>query len=422
MTADGIARATPFGTARLVPALLASGVLWACGPQDEVTPVPELPLVTLGDPVLEIGVLEGDDELVFGALESVVRLPDGRIAVSDGGVTRISLFEADGAFARSWGSEGDGPGEFRSLSRVYALGADSLMAAERYSGRLTVFDLEGDMGRLLPGSEVSGDSVFTLDSWLSGRFWVEGALTAAERRTAWEILEPFAVPRAWPGYRYAFATDDGAVWIREPEADGGVHTWTRVTGDGPEAVIEVPTAFRPTQVRADEVLGVWSGEAGVHFVRVYRPASTGETVSAPDWLDASAGAAAAAPPNDATPATDATAESEAALTEAELMAEIRSAIKNMASAQEIHYASNMTYTTAIDSMEAFERPETIQVDFLRADARGWAGVFSHSSIDRVCALAYGFGTPPGWMPGSVVCAPDLENGPSVAEATRENTP
>jgi hypothetical protein len=350
-----------------------------------------LPVLALGDPVLEIGVLEGDDELVFGALESVLRLPDGGIAVSDGGATRISIFTSDGDFVRSWGSEGDGPGEFRSLSRIYPMGADSLMAAERFSGRLTVFDLEGEMGRLVAGSSLTGDSLFTLDSWLSGRFWIEGALTADARGEAREILDDLAVPPGWPGYRYVLVAEDGALWIREPDTDGDLRTWTRLRRDGPDAVVRIPVAFRPTHVRADEVLGVWSGESGVHFARVYVPTPTGETVPAPAWLES--GRPTEAPP-------------ERPFTQDELMEEIISAVKNMASAQEIHYSGNMTYTTRIDSLDAFEQPETIHVDFLRADARGWAGVFSHSGVDRICALAYGFNSPPGWTPGRILCAPE----------------
>lgn len=383
-------------------------LLAGCAADDGPRQLSELPLVDLGEPVLEIGVLEGDDELVFGDLESVVRLPDGSIAVSDGGATRISVFTSDGDFVRSWGSQGDGPGEFRSLSRIYPMGTDSLMAAERSSGRLAVFDLEGEMGRLVAGSSLTGDSLFTLDSWLSGRFWIEGALTGDARREVHEILDDRSVPPRWPGYRYALATEEEALWIREPETDGGLRRWTRLTADGPDAVIRTPVAFRPTHVRDDEVLGVWSGESGVHFVRVYAPTPTGETVPAPEWLEIPPAEDPAPPPEDETPP-------ERALTEEELMAEIRSAVKNMASAQEIHYSGNMTYTTRIDSLEAFEQPETIHVDFLRADARGWAGVFTHSSVDRICALAYGFNSPPGWMPGRVLCAPESGTAAPIAD-------
>jgi hypothetical protein len=357
----------------------------------------DLPVIALGEPTLEIGVLEGSEELVFGIIESVVRLPDGTIAVSDGDAARISIFGADGGFVRSWGRQGEGPGEFRSLSRIYPLGSDSLAAAERWFGRLTVFGLDGGLGRLLPGSELSGDTVFTLDSWLHGRFWVDGALTREQRARAVERAGRVSVPRTPPGYRYAYATEEGDLWVREPRGDGASHTWVRIGEDGPDAVITTPAAFRPTHIRADEVLGVWSGAEGVHFVRAYRPAATGETAVPPDWISASASAPAAP-----------------ALTEEELMAEIRGAIRSLAGAQEMHYSTQMTYTARLDSLERFEQPERLHVDFLRADARGWAAVFTHEGMDRVCGLAYGFGSPPGWPPGGVLCAPETDEGAAGA--------
>jgi hypothetical protein len=108
---------------------LVTAILVGCSPDGNDDIVAGLPVLSLDEPLLEIGVIEGPEELVFAAIESVVRLPDGTVAVSDAGATRISLFDADGAFLRSWGRQGDGPGEFRSLSRIYPLGRDSLMAA-----------------------------------------------------------------------------------------------------------------------------------------------------------------------------------------------------------------------------------------------------------------------------------------------------
>lgn len=381
-----------------VPTLVVALALGACAGSEESGESAPLPVLELGDPVLEIGVVEGDDELVFAALESVVRLPNGMVAISDGGSTRISVFGDDGAFLRSWGSQGEGPGEFRSLSRIYPLGDDSLMAAERHSGRLAVFDLTGELGRLQDGRELTGDSVFVLDSWLAGRFWVDGALTREARQDAMSLLAEYTVPSEAPGYRYALVGAGGEVWVRWPATSSGIHTWTRVGPEGPDAVITTPVAFRPAHLPShDQVLGIWSDENGVDFARVYELAPTGTSVTPPSWLDRTTGGDTGG---------DVSGSNES-MSEDELMAEIRSAIRQMAGAQEIHYSSNFTYTTDLEALEAFDAPESIVVDFVRGDARGWAGVFSHASIDRICGLAYGFGTPPGWMPGMVICARDI---------------
>lgn len=378
-------------------ALLLAGSA-ACGGEGEgASGVAELPLLTVSEPTLEIGVLDGAEEYVFGSIESVVRLGDGTIAVSDPASTRISVYGTDGSFVRSWGREGDGPGEFRSLSRLYPLGRDSLMAAERYLGRVSVYDLGGTLSRQVPATELSADSLFVLDSWLYGRFWVEGALTAKERARVRATLDRLSPPRLDPGYRAVRVDRDGRLWAREPgAADAPTTTWTRLSPDGtPEAVVTTPSAFRPTDIEDDEILGVWTGEADVAFVRAYRLVDAGETRPVPAWLTGSESAVTAeAPPS-----------------EEELLGLMRGSIRSLARAQEIHYSTEMSYTTSVAALgDAFEPPAEIRIDFVHGDARGWAAVFTHPLFDRVCALAYGFNSPPGWTPGSVLCGPAASGG------------
>jgi hypothetical protein len=131
----------------------------------------------------------------------------------------------------------------------------------------------------------------------------------------------------------------------------------------------------------------------VDFVRSYGLRDTGGSGPIPRWLVATPDAPAGSPPPD----------------EEELRALFRDAIRGMASAQEIHYSRSGTYTTMVDSL-AWERPEGIEVDFAAADERGWAAVFSHPAVDRVCGLGYGYASPPGWAPGAVHCAPAGEGG------------
>jgi hypothetical protein len=359
----------------------------------------ELPVLGLSEPVVQIGVLDGADEYTFGSVETALRLADGSIAVSDPGAFRISVFDEGGVFLRSWGSEGEGPGEFRQLSRIYRAGADSIYAAERWQGTVSVFDVQGGYARQVPGSDISGDSVFALDSWLYGRFFVEGALTAAERERTRAVLDRLPPPRLDPGYRAVRADREGRLWIREPSGrepgasaddDAARVTWTRLDANGrPEAVVLTPAAFRPTWISGDEMLGEWRGEADVSFVRAYRVIATGDSRAVPAWLaGAESIVTAEAPPN-----------------EQELMDAMRGALRSMAMAQEIHYSSAMSYTTSLEDLERFEQPEELTVDFIFGTPRGWGVVFTHPAVDRVCGLVYGFDIPPGWTPGSIVCGP-----------------
>jgi hypothetical protein len=349
----------------------------------------DLPLFTVSAPSLEIGVVEGDPAYSFAAISDAIRLEDGVVAVADAGNTRVSIFGADGVVQRSWGSEGEGPGEFRTLSRIYRHGPDSLMAADLATSRLSVFALDGTLGREIPGVELSRDSTFQLDSWLYGRFWIDGVLDAQSRARVRRTLDLLPPPRDPPGYRTVRVARTGELWIKEGiTSSAGVSAWTRISADGqPTAVVELPGRFSPLDITGDELLGVWLDESDVNFVRAYRIADSGTRRPSPEWLTVDSLAPTPPPPTDA-----------------ELRDLMRGSIRGMAVAQEMHYSTSFTYTTAIDSLD-FERPPDLGISFTHANARGWAAVFTHASVDRLCALAYGFGTPPGWSPGSIVCGP-----------------
>lgn len=360
-------------------------------PATDVTAPPELRLMTLSEPTLEIGLIDGDEHYLFASIESVVRLPDGRVAVSDGGSSRVSFYDSDGRFAGSFGREGEGPGEFRSLSRMYVHGTDSLRVLDRRTRRVSSFDAHGEYGGQVDGYDLSQDSTFSLDAWLYGRFWIDGALMAAERVRVKAALDGLPQPRLSPGYRTVRVARDGTLFIREPGTDPeGSSVWTAIDTTGVAvAVVHMPARFEPMDIYEGELLGRWTGESGVHFARAYELQETVQTRPMPAWLTGAESIVTL----EVLPDPD------------ELLRLMTASIKQMATRQEIHYSSNMTYTTRLDSLE-FEQPEGLEVDFVIANARGWAAVFTHPGMDRVCALGYGFVVPPGWVPGMVICAPE----------------
>ncbi|MGD8321253.1 MAG: hypothetical protein PVJ02_12375 [Gemmatimonadota bacterium] len=381
-----------------IPAVLAlTAWVAACGPaaSDEGA-TSALPILALSaSPTLEIGVMEGDPHYTFQTITSVVPLASGNLVVSDGGATEISEYAPDGTFVRRWGRRGGGPGEFRSLSRVYLLGTDSLMALDGTTRRVSVFDTAGTFAHQVDARDLSKDSLFAMDVWLYGRFWVDGALDAEARQRVRRALDRLPPPAASPGYRMVQVAADGRLWVREPGVDArGMRRWTILDAEGrPDAAVDIPVRFHPRTLGSDRMLGGWVGESDVSFVRAYGLRSTSETRAAPAWMSAAPEAAPG-------PAPD----------EAAFTAAIRNALKRMASAEEIHYAGHGAYTPFLDSLE-WERPEDIVVDVVWADTRGWSAVFSHRGLNRICALAYGFTIPPGWSPGMIMCGPPA--GPST---------
>ncbi|MCY4398896.1 MAG: hypothetical protein OXE96_06045 [Gemmatimonadetes bacterium] len=99
------------------------------------------------EPAVSIGVLEGEEPYMLHWVADAIKLPDGRIVVANGGTEEVRVFDGDGHHLTTWGGEGDGPGEFRSLAHVAPWPGDSIAAW--YSGRLgiAVFDYDGNFGR-----------------------------------------------------------------------------------------------------------------------------------------------------------------------------------------------------------------------------------------------------------------------------------
>lgn len=74
-------------------------------------------------------------------------------------------------------------------------------------------------------------------------------------------------------------------------------------------------------------------------------------------------------------------------------AEIRSALKNLAAQQEIHYADTYTYTTDKDALGLWES-QGVTVTIANASTRGWAGSAVHAALPAWgCAIYYGPATP-----------------------------
>jgi hypothetical protein len=98
-------------------------------------------------PVLNIGVVEGDMDYEFYRLFDAIRLSDGRIAVVNQGTDEVRFYDGQGRYLASVGREGDGPGEFRNVRRVWELPGDSLLVWDRRQQRFSLFTLSGEFVR-----------------------------------------------------------------------------------------------------------------------------------------------------------------------------------------------------------------------------------------------------------------------------------
>jgi hypothetical protein len=102
-------------------------------------------------PTLDIGTLDGAEEDQLVRVSGVVRLADGRIVVGNGGSFELRFYDADGQFLTTVGREGEGPGEFAGLGMVALFaGGDSIGVYDWRLRRVSVFDVDGTFVRSYP--------------------------------------------------------------------------------------------------------------------------------------------------------------------------------------------------------------------------------------------------------------------------------
>ena len=100
-----------------------------------------------------------DDDLLIGQVSGIVSDRNGGVYIADQDQSTIHRFDSSGNYIRSFGRDGEGPGEFRSLVQIDTDG-EFLYALDRNLNRITTFDPEtgdpvesvtlGNTGQSLP--------------------------------------------------------------------------------------------------------------------------------------------------------------------------------------------------------------------------------------------------------------------------------
>lgn len=101
------------------------------------------------DPRIDIGVLDGGEPYQLYQVSGALLLPDGRLVVANGGSKELRFYDAGGRHLESVGREGEGPGEFGALGGL-ELARDSLYVFDWRLVRVSVFDLDGVFARSYP--------------------------------------------------------------------------------------------------------------------------------------------------------------------------------------------------------------------------------------------------------------------------------
>ncbi len=94
------------------------------------------------EPRLQIGSAN-DGESALYRVTGAVRLRDGRIVVANAGTRELKFFDSNGVHLASTGQRGDGPGDFEHLGRIGALEDGRVAVMDMLLGRVSVFSADG---------------------------------------------------------------------------------------------------------------------------------------------------------------------------------------------------------------------------------------------------------------------------------------
>jgi len=144
-------------------------------------------------PLVVIGREDEGDAPLFRVSE--VKLgTDGRVVVGHGGGREVRAYTAAGKPLWTSGRDGQGPGEFRNLTRVTLLAADSVAVLDAVSRRLTLLDPGGKLVSATPLTYVQREPP-------RNAIWVTslGVLGTTSDHCAFAILSMMGLLRGAPG-------------------------------------------------------------------------------------------------------------------------------------------------------------------------------------------------------------------------------
>jgi hypothetical protein len=336
------------------------------------------------EPTLEIGVVEGDERYQLHGVTDAARLADGRIALAHGGTAEVRVFDGEGRFVLAAGGPGDGPGEWRQVAAVDALPGDTLVVVDPILDRVGL--VHGATGAYL--GEL--DEARAAEILPHRRHHTGLILEAPAGFEAWGTLEMAARAadiRSAQAPAEIRMDDDGRLWVFPAPSAADASLRVLDLAGAERAVLSLPDRFEPLAVDEHEVIGVWRDSLDVEHLRVYAVEGAGAWTGADEAgalvADSDAGAAPAEAP--------------------ELVGHFR----DIAIAQEMHYAGAGSYTTNLEALaEArdFALPPALRVDFLAAGPTGWWGRLVDMETGAGCSLVYGAFLPvEGLTPGALVC-------------------
>lgn len=275
------------------------------------------------EPIMEVGVLEGDTAYVFGAVQAARLLPDGRIAVADRKTRTLRVFSSSGDYQVGMGGHGEGPGEFGHIVAMWVRPPDTIQALDLARPGITTYLADGTLvgtkkidaapprgvrglldigvGRFEDGDlvlgwtagRVSGSDGYHTDRIIIGRFRADGSLRhllgegngIVRYRGSPVVFSPYPQFTIFRDTMYFTNGDGTEISVWDPEGGGVVRT-LEVPGTSmsvPEAWAELEQTLDAPRVerlrrrgrrdRTPSAAGIRADDADYLWVKAYDPAT-----------------------------------------------------------------------------------------------------------------------------------------------------
>jgi hypothetical protein len=151
---------------------------------------------------LAIGIADGDEKYMIGAIDDIAIAANGTFYVLDRSVPAVRVYDAAGKFVKNVGGRGSGPGEYRAAAAVAIAKNGNLVLWDPGNARVNVYTPAGDVVTSWPtlggSGSASGRGLMTTDSL--GRTFVHTRI--------WKPGGPLPPPRAWIVFDAAGALRD----------------------------------------------------------------------------------------------------------------------------------------------------------------------------------------------------------------------
>ena len=102
-------------------------------------------LILADEPLVRIGVLDGQMEYIFGNITGAIRMENGSVVVADESIFEVRMYDAAGRHVWTSGRYGEGPGEYKGLRLLRGCPGAAITVFDWYLDRITELGLDGSV-------------------------------------------------------------------------------------------------------------------------------------------------------------------------------------------------------------------------------------------------------------------------------------